>query len=105
MLTYDLSEWLDPEGEFPRDHPAVRANLEKVARLLRLAVDLPEGGSVLTTMLCSKQLKRQPCGGFLEVRKEADGSVYAQCPRCHLERILITNWQDTPWRDELSQDR
>lgn len=100
-MVYDLAEWLDPEGDFPRDHPAVRKNLKLVALILQLGSELPSGESALTTMSCTKQVKRQPCPGLLVVRKEEDGSVSAQCPSCHLERFLVCNWESTPWREAL----
>lgn len=97
MYVIDPWHWMDPNTVFPQDNHAVRRNLLRVARIIEYGAGLQPDQARLTLVECAKRPGRKPCPGFLVVRKEADGSIYAECTTCRADQYLIHNWEETLW--------
>jgi len=89
--------WLTPEGDLPEDHPRIRRNVLKVARVIEYGALLKINEGRETLIECTKRPKRQPCTGLLWVFKSPDASLMAYCPVCQTEHMVVYNWEDTIW--------
>ena len=88
---------MSEDGWFPEDNPSLKKNLLRIARLIEYGAELEPMQMRMTLVECSKRLGRKACTGFLNVFKEPEGSIYAECPTCRKDQIVIHNWEETPW--------
>ena len=63
---------------------------------------LKQGASCETLIECTKRPGGRRCLGLLQVVKTEDDSLYAYCPECGTEHLLVSNWQTTRWAAQKS---
>lgn len=106
MLVVNPWHWLRRDGSLPDEPRRLRHQALRVARLIEYGAPLDVGEGSETLVECSKRTGKKPCLGFLVVTKTDADDIYAACPTCEREEILIHEWQDTPWgRPPDDEDR
>jgi hypothetical protein len=97
MLIVDPWHWLDPNGSIPEDNPRLRAHLLAVLRVIEYGSPLGREMSCETLIECRKRPGGRRCLGLLRVEKAENDSLFASCPKCGTEHMLVSNWQKTRW--------
>jgi len=97
MLIVDPFHWLDRNGEIPTDNLKLRTRLLSVLRVIEYGSTLQRGESCETLIECKKRPGGRRCLGLLRVTKTKDDSLFAFCPQCDAEHMLVSNWQNTKW--------
>jgi hypothetical protein len=96
MLVVDPWDWLDPDGELPSD-ARLRRRVLGVLRVVEYGSRLPPGSQMETLIECARRPSRRPCGGLLVVHREFDDSLFAFCPKCGSDVMLVHDWHGTRW--------
>jgi hypothetical protein len=96
-LIVDIRHWLDERGELPLDNLPVRRRALRIAQLIESGGPLECGQFRETLVACTLRPNRKPCLGLLWVEKTKDERIWAYCPACQREEILISGWQETMW--------
>jgi hypothetical protein len=96
-LIVDIRDWLDEHGLLPIDNLRVRRRALRVAQLIEAGGPLAIGQFRETLVACSSRPDRKPCLGLLWVEKVEEDRIWAYCPACKREEILISGWQETMW--------
>ena len=99
MLVVDPWHWLTEDGHLPELDPRLRRNTLRVVQLIEAGGTLPKLHTRETTVPCSKRPGRKPCLGLMWVVKTAQDAIYAFCPLCKTDEVMIHNWQETEWAD------
>lgn len=100
MLVVNPWHWLTDDGEPPTDNLGLRRRVLRVARFIEYGGPLKPGQARETLVECTKRPGRKPCLGLMWVTKTPqDDQIYAWCPACENDEVLITDWQDTLWSD------
>jgi hypothetical protein len=102
MLIVDPWHWLESNGAIPRENPRLRTRLLAVLRVIEYGSSLKQGASCETLIECTKRPGGRRCLGLLRVVKTEDDSLYAYCPECGTEHLLVSNWQTTRWAAQKS---
>lgn len=102
MLIVDPWHWLNSNGEIPTEYPQLRTRLLGVLRVIEYGSALKQGASCDTLIECKKRPGGRRCLGLLRVVKTENDSLYAYCPECGTEHLLVSNWQTTRWAAQKS---
>jgi len=97
MLIVDPWHWLEPNGAIPKENPKLRRRLLAVLRVIEYGSSLKQGASCETLIECRKRPGGRGCLGLLQVARIEDDSLFAFCPECGTEHLLVSNWQKTRW--------
>lgn len=103
MLVVDIRDWLTDLGELPTDNQRIRRNALRVARLIEYGGPLEIGHSRETLVDCTKRPGRQPCLGLMWVVKTENNAIYAYCPVCKQDELMISGWEDTLWAEGMME--
>src|SRR5881296_2828302 len=102
MLVVDPWHWLAEDGSLPVAPRALRARAIRVARLIECGGSLRPGEVRETLVECRRRPGGRACGGLLIVANRPDGTLFAVCPACCIEQVVIENWQGTRWARGLA---
>jgi|SRR5687768_3665219 len=89
--------WLEPNGAIPKENPKLRRRLLAVLRVIEYGSSLKPGASCKTLIECRKRAGGRSCLGLLDVARIEDDSLFAFCPECGTEHLLVSNLQKTRW--------
>jgi hypothetical protein len=98
MVVVDPHDWLEKNGTLPADLRQRRRVL-RIVRLIEYGGPLPPLETRQTLVECTTREEQGGCPGLLWVSKTQDDELYAHCPLCRSDEVLILNWQDTEWAD------
>jgi hypothetical protein len=101
-LVVDPWHWLTPDAKVPPEHPQLRRNILRVARVIEYGSTVPMGEFRKTLIECSRRSKGKVCPGLLWVMKATPDTIVAFCPVCETDHIAVSNWQGTPWAKGLA---
>jgi hypothetical protein len=101
MLVVDPRHWLTKDGHLPEDDMRQRRQTLRIARLIVCGGPLPALHSRETLVECSKRPGRKPCLGLMWVTKTDQDAIFAYCPICEGDEVLIHNWQGTLWAEGM----
>ena len=90
-LIVDPWHWLTPDGEIPMDHPRLRRQVLRVARVIEYGALLGRDEARETLIECTRRPGKKPCPGLLWVVKSADDRLIALCPVCRTEHMVVHN--------------
>jgi hypothetical protein len=99
MLVVDPHHWLMEDGSIPTHDLRLRRNILRVARFIEYGGPLEPGEYQQTLIECARKPGRKPCLGLMVVMKTKDDTLLGFCPKCGVEEVLISNWQDTRWAE------
>ncbi len=99
MLVVDPGHWLEAEGSLPETDLRLRRQALRVVQLVEAGGPLPRLHGRETLVPCTMRPNRRPCLGLMWVVKNPDDSIYAYCPACGRDEVVIHDWQDTLWAD------
>jgi hypothetical protein len=102
MLIVDPWHWLEPNGAIPTENLRMRTKLLAVLRVIEYGSSLRQGASCETLIECWKRPGGRRCLGLLQVARAEDDSLFAYCPECGTEHLLVSNWQKTRWAAQKS---
>src|SRR2546427_9272906 len=97
MLYVDPWHWLTPNGDIPTENGRLRRNLLGVLRVIEYGRPLSQGATRETLIECKKRPGGRRCMGLLRVEKTEDDRLFAFCPVCETEHMVVSNWQKTRW--------
>ena len=97
MLIVDPFHWLDRDGDIPAGNLRLRTRLLSVLRVIEYGSALRQGESCGTLIECKKRPGGRRCLGLLRVTRTKEDSLFAFCPQCDGEHMLVSNWQKTKW--------
>jgi len=100
MLYVDPWHWLVPNGDIPTENERLRRNLLAVLRVIEYGSPLIRCATRETLIECNKRPSGRRCMGLLRVEKTEDDRLFAFCPVCETEHMLVSNWQKTRWARE-----
>jgi len=103
MLVVDIRHWLTEHGELPTDNLRVRRNALRVARLIEYGGPLEVGHCRETLVDCTRRPGRKPCLGLMWVVKTEKHAIYAYCPICKQDELMISGWEDTLWAEGMME--
>ena len=103
MLVVNPWHWLTEDGDFPDDNMRLRRRVLRIARLIEYGGPLAPRESRETLVECSKRPGRKQCLGLLWVTKTEQDAIYAHCPICREDEVMIHDWQDTLWADGMME--
>lgn len=101
MLVVDPWHWLAKDGLLPEDDMRARRRILRIARLIEYGGPLPALHSRETLVECSKRPSRKQCLGLMCVTKTGQDAIFAYCPVCGGDEVLIHNWQETLWAEGM----
>lgn len=96
MLVVDPWDWLEPDGELP-SNTRLRRRLLPVLRVIEYGSRIPRGGRCGTLIECKRRPGRRPCPGLLLVERSLDDSLFAFCPECGADEMMVHDWHGTRW--------
>jgi hypothetical protein len=102
MLVVNPWHWLTKDGSIPEEHPEIRRNLLRVARVIELGAEVPRGHFRDTLIECRRRPGRKACTGLLDVAKLEYDTLLAYCPQCGQEEMWVHAWQGTEWAEGLA---
>ncbi|HET6203907.1 MAG TPA: hypothetical protein VFI25_14035 [Planctomycetota bacterium] len=97
MLVVDPWHWLAEDGSLPVAPRILRTQTIRVARLIECGGPLRPGEARETLVECPRRPGGRACEGLLVVAKRRDETLFAACPACCNEQVVIHNWQGTRW--------
>jgi len=101
MLVVDIRHWLTKDSDLPRKPPPLRRNALRVARLIEYGGPLDVGHSRETLVECTKRPGRTACLGLMWVVKTEQRAIYAYCPICNQDEVMISGWEHTLWAEGM----
>jgi hypothetical protein len=103
MLVVDPRHWLMEDGDLPKTNLRLRRQALRVARLIEYGGPLAVGESRETLVECTKRPARQPCLSLMWVVKTEEHAIYAYCPVCKQDEVMIHGWEDTLWAEGMME--
>lgn len=96
MLIVDPWHWLEEDGGLPAD-PRLRRRVLAALRVVEYGSDLPPDGQRDTLIECKRRREGRSCRGLLVVELTVDDALFAFCPECGADVMLVHNWRGTRW--------
>ncbi len=102
MLIVDPWDWLEPDGELPKNNPRLRRQVLAVLQVIERGSRLEPGGSCATLIECRRRPGGRRCTGLLSVERTHDDSLLTFCPECRTDEMMVHNWQRTRWSHSIA---